>query len=431
MTLLAAMEFAGLRPYLVGTAIGLGIGLERDWSKRGGEQQAAGSRTFALLGLAGVLARSVSVAMAEVTVVGVLALVVAGYLRTAADDKGTTTEVAAVAVYLLGVLTWTDPGLAVGLAVVVGVLLASRAPLHRLARELITETEIDDALRFFVVAFVILPMLPDRQMGPYGVLNPAKIWLLVAAVTGIGWAGYVAVRSLGAKRGLLLTGFAGGFISASATTATLGRRGRLHPDQRRTAVAGALLASGATLVQLAMVLAVANRHVLERLWPTLAAGTAAVFAEAAVLYRLDRRSRDDDATTESESASGVTGPRPFALKPALALAGVLTLVLLVARWGSEVAGSSGTLAAAGLAGFADVHAAVLTVATLASTSGLAMHTTLVAAGLALLTNTLTKVALAFGVGGRAFGTRFAALLAAPTVVTATVLVLTINSSRGT
>lgn len=66
------------------------------------------------------------------------------------------------------------------------------------------------ALRFFVIAFVVLPLLPDRAMGPYGVLNPSKIWLLVVAVTGLGWVGYVAVRALGPERGLLITGFAGG-----------------------------------------------------------------------------------------------------------------------------------------------------------------------------------------------------------------------------
>jgi len=427
MSVVGAIHLTELRPFLVGTAIGLGIGLERDWAKRGSEQQAAGSRTFALLGLVGVLARSVSLTLAEITVVGVAALVVAGYVRTGTDDRGTTTEVAAMSVYLLGVLTWTDPELAVALAVVVGVLLASRAPLHRLTRELITGTEIDDALRFFVIAFVVLPLLPHRQMGPYGVLNPAKIWLLVVAVTGIGWVGYVAVRALGDERGLLLTGFAGGFISASATTAALGRRGRVHPGQRRTAVAGALLASAATFVQLAMVTAVANRRVFERLLPTLATGTGVILLEAAVVYRLDRRS--GDGMVDPEDAD-VDRARPFALKPALVLAAVLTLVLLIARWGSDVAGSNGTLLTTGLAGFADVHAAVLTVATLVSTANVAVHTALVGAGLALLTNTLTKVSLAFGVGGRAFGLRFSALLVAPAVTTAIVLVLTINSSRG-
>lgn len=427
--MLADLMLAGLRPYLIGTAIGLGVGLERDWSNRGAEQQAAGSRTFALLGLTGVLTRSFSMTFAVVGAAIVGALLVAGYVRTASTDKGATTETAAFAVFLLGATAWTDAELAVGLAVVVAVLLASRTPLHRLAREVVTETEVTDALRFFVIAFVVLPLLPDRAMGPYGVLNPSKIWLLVVAVTGLGWVGYVAVRALGPTRGLLITGFAGGFISATATTAALGRRARVDPALRSSAVAGALLASGATFIQLGLVTAVANRSVMLRLLPTLAAGTLTIAAESFALYRMDRRTTAKHlAVTELAPAEPASGtPRPFALRPAVVLAAVLTTVLLVTRWGASVAGTRGVLGAAGIAGFADVHAAVLSVATLAGTGSFSMRTTLLAAGLALLTNTASKVILAFAVGGRAFGTRFTLLLAAPFAVTSTVLLLTLNA----
>lgn len=421
---LAALMLAGLRPYLIATAIGLGVGLERDWSNRGGEQQAAGSRTFALLGLAGVLARSVSTTMAVVGAGVAGALLVAGYVRTAGTDKGATTETAAFAVFLLGVVVWTHAELAVGLAVVVAVLLASRTTLHRLAREVVTETEITDALRFFVVAFVVLPLLPDRSLGPYGVLNPSKIWLLVVAVTGLGWVGYVAVKVLGAERGLLITGFAGGFISATATTAALGRRARVDPGVRSNAVAGALLASGATFIQLALVTAVANRSVMVRLLPALAAGTASIAVESLILHRLgSRQSTALPAPADPRPAT----PRPFALRPALTLAGALTTVLLVTRWASSIGGTRGALGAAGMAGFADVHAAVLSVATLAGSGDLTMRTTLLAAGLALLTNTTAKLILAFAVGGRHFGARFSALLAAPVAVTSAVLILTLGS----
>ena len=426
---LADLMLAGFRPYLIGTAIGLGVGLERDWSNRAREQQAAGSRTFALLGLTGVLTRSFSMTFAMVGAAVVGALLVAGYVRTASTDKGATTETAAFAVFLLGATAWTDAELAVGLGVVVAVLLASRTSLHRLAREVVTETEITDALRFFVIAFVVLPLLPDRAMGPYGVLNPSKIWLLVVAVTGLGWVGYVAVRALGPERGLLITGFAGGFISATATTAALGRRARVDPAIRSSAVAGALLASGATFIQLGLVTAVANRSVMLRLLPTLAAGTVTIAAESFAWYRIERRSTGAHlAVTELASAEPASGtPRPFALRPAVVLAAALTTVLLVTRWGSSVAGTSGVLGAAGIAGFADVHASVLSVATLAGAGSLSMHTTLLAAGLALLTNTTSKVILAFAVGGRAFGTRFTLLLAAPFVVTSTVLLLSLNA----
>jgi uncharacterized membrane protein (DUF4010 family) len=310
--------------------------------------------------------------------------------------------------------------LAIGLAVVMAVLLAAKGPIHRLARELITETEVEDALRFFVVAFVVLPLLPDRNVGPYQALNPARIWVLVVALTGIGWAGYIAVRALGPRRGLLVTGFAGGFISATATTASLGRLARRDGGERPAAVGGALLASAATFIQLALVTAVANPDLLGRLAPALAAGLAVVAVEAAVLYR---RSTATPPSTGDTSEKPVGPARPFAFWPAVGLAAVLTGVLLVARWGADVLGSGGALVAASVAGFADVHAAVLAVATLAHAGSLSTHTALAAAGLALAANTVSKCVLAFAVGGRSFGTRFTALLAAPAVAVAAALLM--------
>ena len=113
--------------------------------------------------------------------VAVGALLTAGYLETAERHLGATTEVAAFATYLLGAILLDDATLAVLLAVVMVVLLLARGPVHRFADEVLTRTEVEDAVRFFVIAFVVLPLLPDRAMGPYGVLNPSHIWLLVVA----------------------------------------------------------------------------------------------------------------------------------------------------------------------------------------------------------------------------------------------------------
>jgi uncharacterized membrane protein (DUF4010 family) len=306
------VDVLAFRPYVEAAAMGLGVGLERELSNRGGEQQAAGSRTFAVLGLAGAVAAAFDDTVIAAGAVAVALLLVAGYLRTAGSDRGTTTEMAAFATYLLGALARTDAELAIGLAVVMAVLLAAKGPIHRFARQIITQTEIEDALRFFVIAFVVLPLLPDRKAGPYGALNPAKIWVLVVALTGIGWVGYIAVRALGPRRGLLVTGFAGGFISATATTASLGRLARHDPSAQPAAVGGALLASAATFIQLALVTAVANPDLLGRLAPALAAGLAVVAAEAVLLYR---RSAAVTLPAATEAGDPVGRGRPFAFWP--------------------------------------------------------------------------------------------------------------------
>ena len=156
----------------------------------------AGSRSFALLSLVGAVAASFGQGAVVVGLVGVGALMALAYFRTSEEDPGTTTEIAALVAYLLGALAYTRPAAAVALAVVVAGLLVSKTRIHRFAREIVSEIELEDAIKFFVVAFVILPLLPDQGLGPYGVLNPAKVWLLVVLLTGIGWIGYIGVRAL-------------------------------------------------------------------------------------------------------------------------------------------------------------------------------------------------------------------------------------------
>ncbi len=369
----------------------------------------AGARTFALVALCGATAAYLDpwLVVAGLPVLG--ALMVVGYKRRSLTDPGTTTEVALLATYLLGAMTADPAALAAALAIAMAVLLVAKAPIHAFARDLVTELELEDPLKFLVLAFIVLPLLPDRDLGPYGAINPRRIWLIVVALTGISWVGYIAVRALGSRRGLLLTGLAGGFISASATTVTMARRARLT-DTMTTPVAAALLASVATFVQLVGILAVAAPSVVAGVWPAAVAGGVVVAAIALVGYRNapadDTRDTSDSTSPDDEAMTTVD--RPFALRPALVLATILTGALLLGRWSAEVFGAKGAVLAVGAAGLADAHAGALAPATLHEAGNLDLATALVAVGAAVAANTVTKLAAAITAGGSRFGLRFAA-----------------------
>lgn len=410
------MTWQQIQPFLVALAIGLLLGFERERSHS--RKLPAGSRSFALLALAGAVAASFDIRVVLVGLLGVGALLALAYFRTSSDDPGTTTEIAAIVVYLLGALAYTKPALAVALAVVVVVLLVSKSRIHRFAREIVSEIELEDAIKFFVVAFVVLPLLPDRQLGPYGVLNPAKIWLLVVLLTGIGWLGYIGVRALGPQRGLLITGLAGGFVSASATTASMGRISRTAGV--RAPLAGALLASLATFVQLLVVIGLVDPEVLKRLWLPVAAGFVVLLAAAALVFRGATRPPDHPAENPAAPAD-----RPFALRPALVLAAVLTGALLVGRWGADVFGPQGAILAAFAAGLADAHAGSVAAASLAAKGDITVDTALLSIAAALGSNLIVKTVLAFTAGGRRFGLGFAAAMALPAVVFGVALTVTV------
>ena len=156
---------------------------------------------------------------------GIGALVVLAYFRTSDEDPGATTEIAAFAAYLLGALAYSRPALAVGLAVVVALLLVSKTRIHRFAREIVSEVELEDAIKFFVVAFVVLPLLPDRQLG-LRCAESGKAVVDRGAPDGDQLGGVHRRSGTGARAGLLVTGLAGGFVSAAATTASMGRLSR-------------------------------------------------------------------------------------------------------------------------------------------------------------------------------------------------------------
>lgn len=403
-----------LQHHATALAIGLLVGVERERRRRGGpDGQTAGLRSFALLALAGSVAAELDDVLVAVGL-GVVGLLVAvAYATSRGEDRGTTTEIAAILTYLVGALVWHEPRVAVATGVVLTIVLASKERLHRFAREQITALEVEDALKLFVVAFVVLPLLPDRPLGPYGVLNPSRVWTLVVALSAISSLGYVLVRWLGAGRGSAVAGLAGGFVSASATTASMARSSRA-PGLLAASVAGAAAASLTTVVYAGIVIGVASRPVLERIWPALALSAGLLAVECVVLVVRSSRGTDD----RSGAPAGTDGalPRAFALLPALGVAALLTAVRVAARWGNDAFGSSGAVVTGTIAGLADAHGAILAMVSLVDDGALSARAAIFASTGALAANTLTKLVLAAAIGGRRFATRLAGLLLVPYAV---------------
>src|SRR5690606_9363346 len=247
-------DLALLKGLLAAVGIGLLVGIERERSKGEGQgRAAAGIRTFALVALAGAVAEmlgGVGLAIAG----GFVALAaLASYRHTRSRDPGLTTEIALLLVFLLGVLAMRDAAFAAGVGVGVALLLAAKSRLHRFVRHTLSEQELHDALLLAAGAAIVLPLLPDHAIDPWQVLNLRKLWLLALIVMAINAAGHVALRALGAGRGLMLAGFAGGFVSSAATIATMGSRTRGNPDLLPACVSAALVSNVSTVIELAVI----------------------------------------------------------------------------------------------------------------------------------------------------------------------------------
>jgi uncharacterized membrane protein (DUF4010 family) len=381
-------------PFLYAAGIGLLIGIEREHSHT--SRQAQGVRTFTLLCLLGALAAFVSPWVVGVGLAALAALLVVGYRRTSAEDPGTTTEIAALVTYLLGALAVSHGPLAAALGVLVALVLTTKARVHHVVRALLTEDEVEDLVRFLLIVFVVLPLLPNRAIGPYGALNPRHVGEIVVALSAISWAGYIATRVAGARRGLLMTGLAGGFISASATTAAMGRIAR-SAQATKPAMAAAIAASVATMVEMIVIVSVISPPIGVRLAVPLVAGAAALALTA--WWEL-RGENPDEAVTNQWAA------RPFQLRPVLVLAALLTATILAARWLADVLGTQGAVVAAGAAGLADAHAGAIASASLHAKDTISISVALYGVSASLAANTVVKCVLAWIAGGAKFAVGF-------------------------
>jgi uncharacterized membrane protein (DUF4010 family) len=411
----------GVEPFVVAAAIGLLLGFERErhaWVEHE-ESPAMGTRTFALLGLGGALAGSMSTAVVAVGLVVVGAMVVAGYWRTSSVHRGTTTEIAAVVAYLLGAYCQRDVVVAAGIGVAVALLLEQKGRVHHLLRDVVTDVEVDDALRYFAMALIVLPLLPDRTIDHWGVVNPNELWRLVVILAGLGWVGYVGTRVLGPRRGLVVTGLAGGFVSATATTAVLARAARhAAPAQMRPAVAGALAASISTCVQVVAIVAVVDRRVAVALLPAMGAAALVLGAEVWWFARSTGEASLDEVT--------VAQRRPLQLTASLVIALVLTATVLASAILQEQFGSAAAVLTAAVAGLADAHGTALAMVSLVPDGNLVRSTAIGAIGAALATNTIVKVVLGFAVGGRRFGRLFGLGLVLPVGLAAVGLLVAVS-----
>ncbi|MBS0385114.1 MAG: MgtC/SapB family protein [Proteobacteria bacterium] len=386
---------------LVALAVGLLIGAERERRKGEGEARgAAGIRTFGLAALVGALGRLIGGELVlAAAIAGVSALAAAAYLRSRKDDPGLTTEIALVLTTLLGALAASDPAVTAAVGVSVVALLAVRTPLHRFIRNALSEAELRDALILAIATFVVWPFLPSNPLDLFGALNLHAIWLVVILVMVIGALGHVAVRLVGARLGIPIAGFFSGFISSSATIGALGAQAAKNSAVRAAAVAGAVLSTVATVLQMGVLLAAIDLSVLRAMTGSLliAGLTAAIYAAFFVITAA--RNAETPAAREHGHAFGIGSALLFGL--------LFSLVLLASGALRHWFGDAGALAGAAMAGLIDVHAASASLATLAANGVLGPQHAAAPILAAFSSNTLTKILLAFGAGDRAFAVRVA------------------------
>jgi uncharacterized membrane protein (DUF4010 family) len=385
---------AAFRHLAIAVGLGLLVGLQRERAKSG----LAGLRTFTLITMFGVICGMLSATLGGwVTAAGFLALaamIVVGNvaaLKQGVTDPGLTTEIAILLMFGVGAfLANGNEGVAIAVGGAVAVLLQFKDPLHGFAARL-GDKDLKAIMQFALLSLVILPALPDRTYGPYGVWNPRQIWWMVVLIVGISVAGYIAYRLLGEKIGLALSGILGGLISTTATTVSYARRSVQFPDASRQAATVIMIASTVGVVRIAVEIGVVAPAFLRTAGPPL----ALVFGLLAILSVVVWF-----CATNKKQVAMPSQNNPTELKPALFFGLLYALALFAIAAAKDYLGSRGLYAVAALSGLTDVDAISLSTSRLVSTGGLDPQNGWRLILLAFLANVAFKGGLVAVIGNR-------------------------------
>ncbi len=379
----------------LGIALGLGllVGMQRERVA----SRLAGVRTFALVTLSGALAAYLAqplggwvvaaglVSLAGLMVVGNLAKLEGGKI-----DPGLTTEVAMLLMFGVGAFVVVGPpAVAIAVGGTAAVLLYLKPQLHGLS-ERIGDDDFRAIMQFALITLVILPVLPDRAYGPFQVLNPREIWLMVVLIVGLGLSGYVAYKLLGDRSGTLLAGLLGGVISSTATTVSYSRRAAATPSAADLAALVVILASGVSVVRVAIEVGVVAPGFLRTAALPLGLLLATFVVYAIALWR-----RREDAETEAPEAGN-----PSELKPALIFAFLYAAILVAVEAARRYFGEAGLYVVAAISGLTDMDAITLSTSNLVSAGRLEAAVGARLVVLAAMANLVFKAGLVAFLGSR-------------------------------
>lgn len=395
MDTFAPASYANIQAFAVSIGIGLLIGLERERKT----DAKAGLRTFALTAMLGCLLALIGekIGSGWIVATGFVVLptmMIAALMQDPQDDgdPGTTSIVALMVCYGLGVLTWYGhTTLAVMLAITTTILLYFKAQLQGVSRSL-TNKDLISILQFGVLSLVVLPILPNHDFGPYNALNPHQIWWMVVLISGLSLAGYAALRLIGNRHGAPLLGFFGGMVSSTATTLVFARNARDDTKLLGTATLVILIANLVVILRIGIIAILLAPSLIASLSVILGVGLCSGLVAVMIKWRT------------LNAAGHLPLPEvknPTEIRTALTFGLLYGAVLLLSAWLQDIAGSQGLWLVAFVSGFTDIDAIALSTLRLFNQNTLNAGPTVIAIGLAALSNLIFKAGLIITIGGKA------------------------------
>ncbi len=381
-------------PYMLGIlislAIGLILGLEREYDKLKDENGFAGIRTFPIVTILGfALGNLTNTFTPWILILGfssfIIFLSIGQIFKTRSENAmGMTTSLALITTFVLGVMVseelYRD---SVATAVILVTLLSLKTTFRSIIKN-ITHDELFAFIKFVIIALLILPFLPNKDYGPNDLLNPFEIGSIVVVVSFLNFIGYFLVKFVGSRKGILLTAVLGGIISSTAVAWNYADLSKRSPELSKEYSAGIIIASAIMFPRLALLAGIFNPQILAPLAIPLSILTLVGLIPAFLLMKKET----------GEAPTTIELGNPLNILNALSFAVIFVAILYAVHYGNEFFGESGLYYSAIIAGLADTTAITISMAKFAIDATYLQLSALVIVA-ATLSNTLVKLGIVY------------------------------------
>lgn len=406
------MDLQVLLHFFTAAALAGLIGTEREIVQRGYEKDNiprklyGGVRTHILLALFGAIIGFLTLEFNfPALIIGgiaILAIFIFAYYVYGLyieHHAGITSELSGLLTFLLGVLCLTGHA---DLAVIVGIgttiVLSAKGYLSNIFKK-VERKELYNTLKFAVILFVILPVLPNQALDPWNVINLYDIWKVVVLISGISYVGYILSKSIGSSQGIILMGALGGIASSTATTSSMAEQSKKNTRVVFPFVIATIVAS--TMMFFRVVFWVASFNI--DLVPTILIPIGAMLLTSVVIIAGFVLYNKKHMDTHKEVAKEPPLESPFQVLPALKFALFFLFVSFVSEFAVRYFNTNGTYVVSVISGLADMDPVAVKSAQQALVGTISYSVAAKAIVLAMITNTFTKLMIAKIFGGKSFG----------------------------
>jgi len=383
----------------LGIALGLGllVGMQREKTNN----TLAGIRTFTLLAILGVFSGFLTRDFDKLYILaalglGITAFLVAGNIllkrETKDNDFGQTTEVAALLMYLIGAyLVLGDQIIGIIAGGLMVVLLYAKEKIHGAVARL-KKKDLTAIMTFVGISLVILPILPNKTYGPFDVVNPQNIWLMVTLIVGISVVGYFIYKFLGKEVGLLSNSILGGLISSTATTVSYAKKTTGGQNIDKLSIFVIVGASAVALIRMVIEMGIVIPDKLPDMIAPIAIEFLVLLLLSAFLFRRTLKGNKEGSMPEPKN--------PAQLKTAVTFGLLYGILLVVVAFAEEQYNNEALFIIALISGFADVDAITLSLSHIIKQGKLSAYTGWRLILLASLSNLFFKGILAVIFGSK-------------------------------